>query len=250
MFPKLLEFGSFTLHTYSICLALGFYGAFVTADTRARKAGFDMERVARMQALIIFAALLGARTLFVLTEWETFSAHPADIPKFWQGGMVFYGGLIAALAAAVWYAWRHGIDVLKGLDVAATAIPVGQLVGRLGCFAEGCCYGVPAAVPWAVAFPQGGGVPRHPTQIYEAIAMAGIIFLLHTYYARKDRRDGMVMVAYLFLYAVARYVIELYRGDDRGGVYLGLFSVSQLISIGMLAAGTALGAWLVSRTRR
>jgi phosphatidylglycerol---prolipoprotein diacylglyceryl transferase len=151
----------------------------------------------------------------------------------------------------VLYMWRHHMPVLKTFDAYAPGIAFGHIVGRVGCFAAGCCYGRPTSLPWGVTFTNplanelSGtplGVALHPTQLYEAAANAGI-FLLLLWLFRHKRFDGQVLGAYFFLYGVARYLLEFFRDDpERGSVFGGAMTVTQLIALCLVVAGGLL--WL------
>jgi phosphatidylglycerol:prolipoprotein diacylglycerol transferase len=151
---------------------------------------------------------------------------------------VFYGGLIVAVAVALYYLWRHRMPVWSVTDVFAPGIALGHVIGRLGCFFAGCCFGRPTNVPWAVTFhsqyaAQNVGtplnVPLHPTQIYEAGAELLILGLLLATERRGRTFPGRTFWTYLLLYGISRFVIEIYRGDPRGSI--GMFSTSQAISL-------------------
>jgi len=180
-----------------------------------------------------------------------YRAHPAEIFTLatLQSAGIFYGGLIAALGAAVWYMWRHKLPILLTADQFAPGVALGHGIGRLGCFAAGCCWGRPARVPWAVTFsnpdsviaPDRLGVPLHPTQLYEAVAewiICGILIL----FLLRRHRDGQVLGLYLLLYGVARLVIEFFREHDSSNpLGLGL-SLEQWLAIALAVAGAALVA--------
>src|SRR6185369_467411 len=169
----------------------------------------------------------------------------------------FYGGFIGALVAAAIFFRRHpGLPVLRAADVCAPAIALGQAIGRIGCFMAGDDYGRAARVPWAVSFTDpaaasiGGAplhVPLHPVQLYESavcLALFGVLVWL----GRRRHRDGDVIIAYTLLYAVARFILELFRGDaDRGFLFGGLLSTSQFIAIVMFVV--ALAVLAAQRTR-
>src|SRR5262249_47698205 len=139
---------------------------------------------------IIVSALVGAKALLLVVEWRRFVANPGELLALLQSGGVFYGGLILAVSVAFWYMWRHQKPILTVCDSFAPGIPFGYVVGRLGCFMAGCCYGIETHVPWAVTFTDpfahtnAGtplGVPLHPTQLYEAGSeLLILIFLLTT----------------------------------------------------------------------
>ena len=169
----------------------------------------------------------------------------------------FYGGFIGGLAAAVIFFWRNpSVPVWRAADLCAPAIALGQAIGRIGCFMAGDDYGRPASVPWAVAFTDpdaaaiGGaplGVPLHPVQLYES-AVCLLLFAFLVRVSRRKRFDGEVILAYTLLYAMARFALELFRGDaDRGFVANGLLSTSQFIALVLGSATIAL--WLVRRRK-
>lgn len=183
------------------------------------------------------AVVAGARKTMCHPPRDCFAAL-----AFWQGGLTFYGGLLAAAPLGLWFARRKGLGVLRTGDLAAPALFLGLAIGRVGCFLNGCCYGAPTDGALGAAFP-GLAQPRHPTQLYEsAIALA--LFALLTWLARRPRGDGAILGWGLLIYASLRPILELWRDDPRGG--LGPLSTSQLLSLPLLAAG----AWLVWRARR
>jgi phosphatidylglycerol:prolipoprotein diacylglycerol transferase len=235
MYPLLIKIGDFSLHTYGFMLALGFILAVFVALKEARRVGVDPNLVMDLCFYLVLAALLGSRVFYVLLNWEEFRSHPMDAVKFWQGGLVFYGGLIFAFLTGLWYVRRHHLNFRQLADLMAPSIALGQALGRLGCFAAGCCYGAPTAVPWACTFKNTEslaplGVALHPTQIYESAATFGIFFALIT--MRKSKRfAGQLFWYYLLFYSAARFIIEFYRGDPRGWAIPGFISAAQGIAI-------------------
>jgi phosphatidylglycerol:prolipoprotein diacylglycerol transferase len=237
--------GPLTLHTYGVLLALAFLAGLWIANRQAKKAGLDATRITDMAVYVLIGGLLGAKLLLLLIEWPFYSRNPGELFSLVQSGGVFYGGLIGALPVAWWYARKHNLPPWPTADVLAPGVALGQAVGRLGCFAAGCCYGRPAEVPWAVTFKDiyttrtvgtPLDVPLHPTQLYEAAATL-LIFGLLIWMSRKKLFHGQVALAYVFLYSLARFVIEFYRGDAaRGTVLGGWLSTSQFISILMVLA--------------
>jgi phosphatidylglycerol---prolipoprotein diacylglyceryl transferase len=159
--------------------------------------------------------------------------------KFWQGGLTLYGAILFAVPAALWYCRRKKLDFLAVADLSAPFLLVGQAIGRLGCFLEGCCYGAVTHGPLGVRMP-GHAAPVHPTQLYEA----GVDLVLAALVARARSGRGARFGWMLLGYAAARAAIELVRADPRGA--LGPLSTSQIIAIPAAAAG----AWLIARARR
>ena len=163
----------------------------------------------------------------------------SEVVSLLQSAGVFYGGFAAALIIAIWYVRRVGLPLWPTLDVLAPATAIGQAIGRLGCLAAGCCFGKPTDSAWAVTFRNPIAqrtvgtpldVPVHPTQLYESVATLALFFAL-LWLAPRKRFHGQVAATYLVGYAVLRFVIEFFRGDDRGSVLKGALSTSQFIAI-------------------
>jgi phosphatidylglycerol---prolipoprotein diacylglyceryl transferase len=244
MFPRLLELpqtfgvGPITLYTYGVLLAAAYLLGLKLATVRARARGLDQTRVLDLGIYIIISALIGAKLLLLLTNLNGFIANPRELMSLvWSGG-VFYGGLILAVIVAVIYIRRIGLPLWTTCDVFAPGIALGHVVGRMGCFFAGCCYGKPTSMPWGITFTDPFAavnvgtplnIPLHPTQLYEAGAEALILIVLLTTESRGRRFAGRTFWLYMALYGVSRYVIEMFRGDPRGSV--GMFSTSQFISL-------------------
>ncbi|HEV8317286.1 MAG TPA: prolipoprotein diacylglyceryl transferase [Vicinamibacterales bacterium] len=255
MYPELFNIGPITVYTYGVLLAASYLLGLRLAMSRAKARGLDASRVLDLGIYIIIAALVGAKLLLLVVDFDQFRRSPAELLTLARSGGVFYGGLILAVLVAFWYIYRHRLPFWTTCDVFAPGIALGHVTGRLGCLAAGCCYGKPTDVAWAITFtnPLAAsnvgtplGVPLHPTQIYEAGAeLLILIFLLAT--ERKGRQfPGRTFWLYMFLYAVSRFVIEFYRGDPRG-VVLGV-STSQFISIVLAPLSIIMLIWL-ARTR-
>ncbi len=205
---------------------------------------------------ILASAILGAKLLLILVEWRRYLARPADLVEVLRSGGVFYGGLIAATAVAIWYMRKHDLPAWRIADMGAPSIALGEAIGRWGCFAAGCCYGKEGHGPLAVTFTDPFAneavgtplnVPLHPTQIYLS-ASAFLIFLVLQWAYRRKTFDGEVFWLYVLLYAITRGVLETWRGDlVRGFVIPGILSTSQFI--GLLTAALA-GGMLFTLSRR
>jgi phosphatidylglycerol:prolipoprotein diacylglycerol transferase len=238
VYPELLKLGPITVYTYGVLLAAAYLLGLKLAMTRAKSRGLDPNRALDLGIAIIVAALVGAKLLLILVDFDKFRQNPGEILSIVRAGGVFYGGLIAAVAVAFWYMWRHRMPLWTTCDVFAPGIALGHAVGRLGCLMAGCCYGRETHVPWAITFtnPEAAanvgtplGVPLHPTQLYESAAEALILVLL-LWTEKKGRPfEGRTFWSYLVLYGISRFVIEFFRGDERGTVFM--FSTSQFISI-------------------
>src|SRR5436190_4949724 len=152
MYPRLLELGPITVYTYGVLLAAAYLLGLKLAMVRAKARGLDQARVLDLGIYIIISALIGAKLLLLITDFKTFTTNPRELLSLvWSGG-VFYGGLILAVIVAVWYIRRIGLPLWTTCDVFAPGIALGHVIGRMGCFFAGCCYGKPTNVPWAITF--------------------------------------------------------------------------------------------------
>ena len=262
MFPELFKISSLniTLNTYGVFLVVAVTIGLWVAARMAGRDGLDKSRIYDLGLWTLVVALIGAKLLLVINEWDNFTHNPRQflLLNFLRSGGVFYGGFIAAFIAAVTLTRAYHLPRWRTADASALGIAIGQAIGRLGCFSAGCCWGKPATAAWGVQFTERGheitGVPTvvshltdpaqrtlwadrlggldallhlHPTQLYETAATL-IIFIVLLWLSRRRRFEGQVMLAYVTLYAVARFVIEFWRDDPRGSL-LGL-STSQLIA--------------------
>jgi phosphatidylglycerol:prolipoprotein diacylglycerol transferase len=245
MYPEVFHL-SF-LHTYGVLVAIAFLAALWLAGRLAREAGLHVESVTNLGIYCALAAIGGAKLMMFLIDIPYYSEHPGEILSLstLQAGGVFYGGLIAALAVAVWYMRKTKLPGWKTADVFAPAIALGHGIGRLGCFSAGCCWGVQCDRPWAVTFTNPVahelvGVPLnvalHPTQLYEAFAEFAIFGILY-WKIRRPHEDGGIIGAYLMLYSTARFIVEFFRVHEQGNLLGGPLDTSQWISVGLFLVG-------------
>jgi phosphatidylglycerol---prolipoprotein diacylglyceryl transferase len=238
MFPRLLELGPLTVYSYGVLLAAAYLLALFYAVRRATAMGLDGDRVLDLGIYIIISALVGAKLLLLIVDFDYFRAQPAELWTLARSGGVFYGGLVVAFLVALWYVRRHHLPVWPIADAIAPGIALGHVVGRFGCLLAGCCYGKPTSLPWGITFSDtfaasNVGTPLHvalhPTQLYDG--GAELLILLFLLFTEKwwRKRSGFTFWVYILLYAVSRYVVEVFRGDPRGTT-LG-FSTSQFISL-------------------
>lgn len=238
MHPILFEIGGFPVYTYGVLLAAAYLLGLQFALVRARARGLDANRVMDLGIWIIISALIGAKLLLLIVDFDAFRQDPRELITLMRSGGVFYGGLIAAVAVAFWYLRRHRLPVWTVTDAFAPGIALGHVIGRMGCFFAGCCFGRTTDVPWAITFrneyaAQNVGtplnIPLHPTQLYEAGAELVILGVLLAFERKGRPFAGRTFWGYMLLYAITRFVIEFYRGDARGLV--GDLSTSQFVSV-------------------
>ncbi|KPA16374.1 prolipoprotein diacylglyceryl transferase [Candidatus Magnetomorum sp. HK-1] len=248
MYPVLFKLGPLTVHTYGFCIAMGFLAALFYVSKTAQKKHINSEIVIDLCFYALVFGMIGGRLLYVILEWDTYENNLLEIFRIWNGGLVFYGGFIAALI----FSWRYmkikQLPVLKTLDILAPAVALAHGFGRIGCFFAGCCFGSQCELPWAVTFTHPltlarPNIPLHPTQLYASV-MNFTIFGILFWYSRRKPKEGAVAISYLLIYGLGRICIELFRGDDRGAVFLYVFSPAQAIGLFMISIGAIL-YWLI-----
>jgi phosphatidylglycerol:prolipoprotein diacylglycerol transferase len=246
--------GPITVYTYGVLLAAAYLLGLQFAMVRARRRGLDATRVMDLGIYIIISALIGAKLLLLVTDFQTFRSNPAELLSLARSGGVFYGGLILAVGVALVYIRRVGLPLWTTCDVFAPGIALGHVVGRFGCFFAGCCWGKPTTLPWAITFTDPFAaanvgtplnVPLHPTQLYEAGAELLILILLLTTERFGRRFAGRTFWLYMLLYAISRFIIEFFRGDDNG--HVGILTTSQFISVVLAPLAIGMLAYLARR---
>ncbi len=245
------------LHTYGVSIATGFVFAIWLAARETHRTGLDRARMLDLSFWVLIAGMVGSRVVFMMVEWRSYynrcfapeleglsAPDCMAVIRFWEGGLVFYGGLIGATLAGLLYLRKHKVEVWRYADAAAVGIPVGQFFGRLGCLSAGCCHGkyVPSERLFALRWPsdtaaydvitgsmadgaeklrfiQEGYVTAHPTQLYESGATL-VIFIFLLWFRTRKQFNGQILATYIMLYAVVRACIEVFRGDTvRGFIF-------------------------------
>ena len=235
MHPILFQFDSFKIYAYGFFIAVGFIVGLALAMLRARREGIPFENIVDLFFYTVLSAFLGSRILFVLINLDDYRQDPLKIFKLWEGGLVFYGGLILAAMVAVLYMRRHQLPVWKLADLISPLIALGLFFGRIGCFLAGCCYGKETSVPWGVVFRNPESLARlnvslHPTQLYDAVNGLAIFFFL-SWKQKRKAFDGQIFWLFLLLYSITRFLIEMVRGDPRGFLFGGSLSTSQAVGV-------------------
>jgi phosphatidylglycerol:prolipoprotein diacylglycerol transferase len=249
--PVLFELGPVTIYTYGVLVAAGALIWLWYARRQARRAGLDAHRVWDLGIYTVLAALVVAKLWLLLSDWKYYAANPGDVLSLatLQSGGTFYGGVLGAVLAIAVYAYTHSLPLLPILDSFAAALPLGHAIGRLGCFAAGCCYGKPTTLPWGVRFTDEAaarlagtplGTALHPTQLYEAAAEF-LNFLFLAWLGTRERFRGQTLGTYMILYGMERASIEFFRGDPgRTLMFGGAVSLMQVVSVGLVVTGAIL----------
>ncbi len=248
VFPQLFHFGKFFLPTYGFLVALGVLIGLWISVRNATRLGYDGEKAWNLGILVVLAGIIGSKILYIINEWGYFSSRPSEIFSIntLQAGGVFSGGLLAAFVAAAWYVWKHHMPALGTCDAFAPGLALGHAIGRIGCFAAGCCYGKETHHWWGVVFrnPLANSItgtplniPLEPTQLFEsAVEFANFVLLM--WMLKRRKFDGQIFGAFLFIYGIARFFLEYLRDDPgRGSVFGGVLTGTQLIAVGFVIGG-------------
>lgn len=250
------QIGSFIIHWYGLLLAIGFIAGIWTASRRGLLDRIPPDKITDAAVWLIGGGIIGARVLYVVSYWDKLFADPlypgapwTEIFMIQRGGLVFYGGLIGGIAAGLIYVWKNKLPLWKFADALAPSIALGYVPGRLGCLMNGCCYGQPTSVPWAIHFPidhSTRGVAVHPTQIYDS-ALNFCLYLGLAWLYRRKKFDGQVFGSYLVCYAITRSTVEVFRGDYAEHYLGGVATPAHLVSVLIFSAGLIL-LWRLPRT--
>ncbi len=244
MYPIILATPWFNIYTYGLLIAAGYSLGTLWILREAQKDGLNVEAIFDMMIITLVIGICGSRLLFIL-EYTPDKLTFSDFFSFEQGGLTFYGAIISSFIFELLYLKYRQIPFWRAMDTVGFGLPLGIALSRLGCFFNGCCYGVACTYPWGFQFPAAGNGTFHPTQIYESIC-ALIIFALLQFLRRWRRNYGEAFLASMALYGFFRFFIEFYRAENPV-VFAGL-KLSQLIGI-MVIIGSFV-AWKIINSGR
>ena len=248
--PILVSIGPFAVRWYALAYIVGiiagwFYARAIIASERlwGGPAPFTVIDFDDFVIWITLGVILGGRIGYVLFyNLPRFAEHPIEIFQLWNGGMSFHGGVTGCVVAIVLFALRRGIPMLSLGDVTAAVAPIGLFLGRIANFINGELWGRPTDVPWAMVFPNGGPIPRHPSQLYEAALEGVVLFIVLNVLVRAGalKKPGIVTGTFALGYGVARIICELFREPDAqlGFLWRGL-TMGMLLCIPLMLAGIA-----------
>ncbi len=261
--PEIVRIGPVALRWYGAMYAIGFAASYLLVryqirhprGTTAGSEGAPLREgfLDDLYVYLIAGLVVGARLGYVLFyDLRLYLADPLELFAVWHGGMSFHGGLIGSLAAGAWYCRRAGVDPLLVADLVTVTAPIGLGLGRLGNFINGELFGRVTDVPWGMVFPNGGPLPRHPSQLYEFLLEGVVLFAVLWALRRRNWPHGVLASLFLALYGTARFFVEFFREPDPqlGFVVAGLFTMGQVLSACMIALGVAAAAVLYLRQRR
>ena len=242
MHPILFHLGPLKVHSYGVLLMLGFMAALAWTIREGARRGISSDEILDMALALLAAGLVGARAVFILVHPAEFTS-PGQWLQIWEGGLSFHGSLIGGALAMLWISRRRGIPLVPLMDATAPGLALGYAIGRIGCFLNGCCYGAACSLPWAVRFvdpsvPGGLTPPSHPTQLYSSAAGL-LIFGVLARLSLRQRYNGQLILAFLFLYSIGRFIVEFYREGATASVFLAGLTLAQVASIVIAVAAVA-----------
>ena len=256
--PVLISIGPIDIRWYALAYIVGILLGWLYARALIRREqlwdGQVPMTVTDYDDFVLWVTLgiiLGGRIGYVLFyNPGYFAAHPLDVFQLWKGGMSFHGGFLGCVLAVILFARHRGLSILSLGDITCAAGTIGIFLGRIANFINGELWGRTTDVPWAMVFPSGGPLPRHPSQLYEALLEGLVLFVVLAVLIRAGalKRPGLVLGAFVFGYAVARSICELFREPDAQlGFLWGGLTMGTLLSLPLLLAGIALMAAAVRR---
>lgn len=222
MHPMITKFGPVTIYSYGLMIGAAFLLGIYIARLEAIRKGIKIDLVYDAVFYLVIGALAGARIYYLaFFEPRMFIKDPLSIFKIWQGGIAIHGAILGGILAGLLFSkFRHNISFFRLADLIAPSLILGQAVGRIGCFLNGCCFGIPTDLPWGIMFPRGsmphiayGGMAVHPTQIYEVMLNIAGFFILWNV-RRRIKFDGGLFLVYLMMYNSYRIAISGLRGDN------------------------------------
>jgi phosphatidylglycerol:prolipoprotein diacylglycerol transferase len=242
--PVFLRIGPLQFRWYGLMYIIGFAAAYVLARSDAKRKGLPLttDDISDLIFYLAVGLILGARFGYALFyNFSLYLANPLKIFAVWEGGMSFHGGLIGTVIAAYWFGRKKKISFFQVADLITPAAPIGLGLGRLGNFINGELYGRVTDVPWGMVFPSGGPLPRHPSQLYEAILEGPVMFFFIWLARRAKAPAGIVLWTFIALYGLFRTFVEFFREpDEQLGYLFGYFTMGQMLSIPLFLLGTTM----------
>jgi len=228
LYPTLFKIANYPILTWGVSLAVAFVICTVVAVLLAKKRGIKGDTVIDAALIICIVSILTARILYVALNWSQYANDPISIIYLRDGGLSFIGGVVGGILTGWLFTKARKVSFADGSDVGAIVVTLGYGIVRLGCLANGCCYGLPSDLPWALACGPGS-VLRHPTQIYSSILGFLMFAVLLFLFFRSQKLKGLLLWLYIAMYSAGRFVIEFFRVGPRD--YFAPLSLAQVFAI-------------------
>lgn len=243
--PVIFSIGPVAIRWYGLMYVLGFVAAYLLIPRRNRSREIGLTGTVAQDLIFYIACglVVGARLGYILfyqyAALGTYVSNPVEIVATWRGGMSFHGGLIGVVLAAWIFCRRRKLPFWAVADSVVVTAPIGLFFGRIGNFINGELWGRTTDAPWGMIFPEAGPLPRHPSQLYEALLEGLLLFILLWALRQRPFRDGSITVFFLFFYGLFRFIVEFFREPDpQIGYLLGFITMGQILCLAMiLAAG-------------
>ncbi len=238
MHPQICTIGPFTIHSYGLMLALAFIVSSFLACIQAKNENINPETIFNFIFFVFVTGIIGSRVFYVLDNFGYYLKNPIEIVMLQQGGLAWFGGLISSVVCGAFYLRRKKLSVYLILDLVAPFVALGQAIGRIGCFLNGCCFG--KVSQFGIYFPVHEAA-LIPTQVYSSLALIAIFIILRLLQDRPHKQ-GQIFLAYLLLYSFKRFLVEFWRADSERILWgltlfqfismaIFLFSVFMLLSL-------------------
>jgi phosphatidylglycerol:prolipoprotein diacylglycerol transferase len=245
--PDIITFGPIHIRWYGLMYVLGFAASYILTSRhpKAKMIGLKGQVLESLFLYLFFGLLIGARLGYILfyqfANLSDLLTNPLEIIAVWHGGMSFHGGLAGCAVAGWWFSMKKGIPLAAVGDCVIATAPIGLGLGRIGNFLNGELFGRPSELPWAMVFPNAGPIPRHPSQLYEALLEGAVLFAVLWSISKKGFRNGTTVALFLLFYGFFRFMLEFVREPDAHlGNVIGFLTMGQILSSLMIAGGILL----------
>jgi phosphatidylglycerol:prolipoprotein diacylglycerol transferase len=242
--PEIFRIGPFVVRWYGLMYLAGFVASYFLVTYQIKRKGLNLDNdiVLSLYLYLLIGLVAGARLGYVIFyNLPLYLQHPLEIFAVWQGGMSFHGGLLGSIASGILFCKKYRINFWQMSDLLIVTAPIGLGLGRIGNFINGELYGRITNVPWAMVFPSGGPLLRHPSQIYEFLLEGVVLFIILWNIKDRQLNPGILSALFLILYSIFRFFVEFFREPDlQLGFIFGPFSMGQLLSSIMMFIGVGI----------
>ncbi len=246
--PVIFRLGPLEFRWYGLMYLIGFGIAYliIKSELTRKKGTLPPEAAGDFLFYLILGLLVGARIGYVIFyNLPVYIQRPWEVFAIWHGGMSFHGGLIGMIVFGFIFSTKYRVPFFELADVGALAAPMGLMLGRIGNFINGELFGRPTSLPWGMIFPGGGNIPRHPSQIYEALLEGPVLFSILWVLRTRIKRPGNILAIFLMIYGLFRFLAEFFREPDPqlGFIFEGL-TMGQILCLAMISSGAGLFVYL------